>query len=189
MSDLVRLDPALFIKQAWANGQGHTLEIASGPDANDKRWRLSIAHIQHAAPFSALPGVQRDFVPLDAPIRLHFADSTRALLRLQVTHFDGAEPPRCELPDGPTRAFNLMRRHDQHGRLIARPLQGSMWLPSRPGCRRYLHLIAGHANLHMDGQIHSLSMDEPVWITSRQARLEGGGEIVLVELDDTTPTA
>lgn len=172
--------------QPWANGAGTTTVIASGPDDANWQWRLSIADITQDCAFSAYPDTRRQFVPLDAPIRLRFDNQRElSLLRLSVTHFDGADAPHAQLPEGPTRAFNLMLRGDAEGELIARPLNGSMWLPQRDGWRWFVHLLGGHAEVQVGDDRAGVDMGASLWIDAQpgeRIRIEGGGELVLVQL-------
>lgn len=187
MSAICRLDADALQEQPWANGMGSTLLIDSGPASGEWQWRLSIARIERDGPFSPLPGTRRQFVALDAPIRLVFEHGNQQdLLRLQPLAFDGGEPPRAELLDGTTRAFNLMLRGEAQGQLLARPLNGTMLLPIRKGARWYVHLLAGQARLHVDNEVQELHVGDHVWIDApaqARAQLEGGGEVVLVQLD------
>lgn len=172
--------------QPWANGAGTTTVIASGPDETNWQWRLSIADITQDCRFSAYSDTRRQFVPLDAPIRLRFDDQREvSLLRLSVTHFDGADTPDAQLIEGSTRAFNLMLRGDAEGELIARPLNGSMWLPRRDRWRWFVHLLGGHAELQVGNDHAGLDVGASVWIDAQageRIRIEGGGELVLVQL-------
>lgn len=171
--------------QAWANGTGTTTVIASGPD-EAWRWRLSIADITRDCEFSLLPETRRQFVALDTPVQLRFGDQRElSLLRLQVTRFDGAEAPYVTLPEGATRAFNLMLRGDTQGELLARPLNGSMWLPSREAWCWFVHMLSGHAELEAGSEHIELDTGANAWIDTQpgeRARIEGGGELVLVHL-------
>ncbi|GAB2567009.1 HutD family protein [Dyella jejuensis] len=186
MSSL-RLVPADALRiQAWANGAGTTTVIDSGPDEAHWAWRLSIADIAQDCDFSSFPGTRRHFVPLDAPLRLRFdAGRELSLLRLSVTCFDGAQAPHALLLDGPTRAFNLMLRGAAEGTLLARPLNGHMSLPLRAASRWFVHLLGGHAHVQADEQRMALTAGSNLWIDATHggmARIEGGGELVLVQL-------
>lgn len=173
--------------EAWANGAGATTVLDSGPDAAAWRWRLSIARIECDADFSALPGVRRQFAPLDAPVTLIFPhEREKPLLRLETFRFDGADAPHARLGDGPTRAFNLMLRDDAEGELIARPLAGAMVLPLAPGTRWFFHQLAGHARLGIAGENVRAEQDTSLWIEATGTlRIEGGGEVLLVRIDDS----
>ncbi|RUL74030.1 HutD/Ves family protein [Dyella choica] len=171
--------------QAWANGAGITTEIACGP-GDAWRWRLSIAEITQACEFSSFPATRRQFVALDAPVRLRFAPERElSLLRLQTILFDGAEAPYISLPEGATRAFNLMLRDDAQGELIARPLTGAMWLPARASWRWFVHVLSGHAGIQVNDEHAEFVAGANVWIDAQpgeRLRVEGGGELLLVHL-------
>lgn len=172
--------------EAWANGAGTTTVLDSGPGDGTWRWRLSIARIECDTAFSALPGVRRQFVPLDLPLALVFSDGReKHLLRLEGLWFDGADAPHARLGDGPTRAFNLMLRPGAEGEAIARPLNGSMVLPLATGSRWFFHLLTGHAQLRVGDESIEAEPDASIWIESiGTLRIEGGGEIVLVRIAD-----
>ncbi|PWK92114.1 HutD/Ves family protein [Fulvimonas soli] len=174
-------------EQPWPNGAGSTVELACGPAPADWRWRLSIARIERDAPFSVLPGVRRQLAPLDAPLALRFPDGReQVLLRLAVARFDGADAPQARLPEGPTRAFNLMLRGTAQGELIARPLNGAMLLPAEPGRRWFAHLLAGRAAVEAGAERAALAPGDSLWIEAPpggRVRLEGGGELVLAKLE------
>jgi len=192
MNHLRQLPEAALQAQAWANGAGTTTVIDSGPDAH-WQWRLSIADITQACAFSAWPATRRQFVALDAAVHLRFGNGRElSLLRMQVTHFDGADAPYATLPEGPTRAFNLMLRGDVQGELMARPLNGSMWLPARASTRWFAHLLGGRAEVQLNDERLAISTGANVWIDAQpgeRVRIEGGGELVLVQLQLAAPLA
>lgn len=185
MSHLRQVPESALQTQAWANGAGTTTVIDSGPDAN-WQWRLSIAEITQACAFSPFSATRRQFVALDAAVHLHFDDGRElSLLRMQVTQFDGADAPHATLPEGATRAFNLMLRGDAQGELIARPLNGSMWLPARASSRWFVHVLGGRAELQLAEERLDLGAGANVWIDAHpgeRVRIEGGGELIFVQL-------
>lgn len=184
MSAFRRVTTETLRTEAWANGAGTTTVLASGPSPDRWHWRLSIASIDRDAEFSALPGVRRQFAPLDAPVALRFPDGRESCpLRLAVARFDGSQPPHARLVDGPTRAFNLMLRDDAEGELIARPLNGAMLLPAADA-RWFLYVLAGQAELRADDETLRAAQGDAAWVEpGGRLRIEGGGEIVLVRLD------
>ena len=180
------IDVGDFRIQPWANGGGTTTELAAGPDRDDWRWRISRADVTAPGPFSRLPGTRRQIAPLDARLRLRFADGRDVTLnRLEVFAFDGADAPDCDLPDGPGRDLNLMLRGRAAGQLIVRPLVGHMLLP--PGAIRWLAcLLAGHATATQGATTLAMAPGDTAWITPAsgvRTSLEGAGEIALVRID------
>jgi uncharacterized protein len=104
--------------QAWKNGLGRTREIAvhpQGAGSDDFIWRVSMAEVDSAAPFSVFPGIDRQIALLDG-------DGFRMTLDQQYTHalvipfepfaFPGEAAVSVELAGGPTRDFNLMVRRE-----------------------------------------------------------------------------
>ncbi|WP_049623213.1 HutD/Ves family protein [Frateuria defendens] len=186
MSVLRPLAPGARRAQRWANGRGSTLELDRDSAGEDWRWRLSVAQVDADGPFSPYPDTRRLLAPLDAPLTLAFAGGREHRLpRLATFAFDGADAPQAGLPEGPTRVVNLMLRGAAQGELIARPLHGLMLLPATPGWRWFVHLLAGHAEVHADGETRALQPDESLWLDPRPGQrllVDGGGELVLVKL-------
>ena len=82
------------------------------PPAGDPfLWRLSVAEIGAAGPFSDFTGYRRILVLLEGEgVLLDFADGSRAALRSvgEMLEFDGALAAECHLLGGPCRDLNLM---------------------------------------------------------------------------------
>lgn len=103
----------------WKNGLGRTRELAvepSGAGMDDFLWRVSVAEVDSAAPFSAFPGIDRIIVLLDgAGFRMTLDDGrTHALTEPLVPFaFAGEAHVDVTLTAGPTRDFNLMLRRGQ----------------------------------------------------------------------------
>ena len=116
----------------WKNGGGVTREIASWPPQaglDSFGWRLSIATIAQAGPFSAFAQVDRHIMLLDGDgVRL-FTHDGRIDHRLDVAHrpfaFSGDEAIDCTLLGGTSNAardnhvqellttgFDVLRRRD-----------------------------------------------------------------------------
>lgn len=187
MSCIRRLPADALRVEPWANGGGATTVLSSGPDPQHWQWRFSLAQLDQDSTFSTLADTRRQFVPLDAPVSLHFPDHTvTPLLRLQRARFDGIDAPHAVLAEGPTRAFNVMLRGDAQAELIARPLNGAMVMGGASAAHWFVHLVAGHALLSINDERVELGQGESAWVApgaGQRWRIEGGGELVLVRLD------
>jgi uncharacterized protein len=182
-----RLVPASAPRtQTWLDNESTTNILAAGPDENDWQWQLSIVEITRDSVFPLSPDTGCQFVALDAPIQLQQGDQQEiSLLRMSVRHANGADALRVRLPEGPTRLFNLLLRGEVEGELIARPLNGSMWLPVRERQRWFVHLLSGRAYAQAADEQFELDPGVSVWIDAcfgERVRVEGGGELLLVQL-------
>ncbi|HEU4404651.1 MAG TPA: HutD family protein [Polyangiaceae bacterium] len=101
--------------QPWKNGGGTTREIAAMPPGSGPAgfvWRVSVAEIERAGPFSAFPGVDRQIVLLaGAGVRLRGGAVDHRLDRpLEPFAFVGEAPIEAELLGGASRDLNVMTR-------------------------------------------------------------------------------
>ena len=108
-------DTAALPATPWKNGGGTTREIVCQPPGagmNSFDWRVSIATIAAAGPFSAFPGVDRAIVLLDgAGVHLQGGGVDHRLDTPGVPFaFSGDVAPGCELLDGASTDFNVMAR-------------------------------------------------------------------------------
>ncbi|WP_345777557.1 HutD family protein [Dyella sp. LX-1] len=100
----------------WKNGMGRTRELAvhpAGAALGDFDWRVSVAEVDSAAPFSAFPGVDRQIALLEgAGFVMRFADGSAHRLDEPCVPFAFAGEASVDvtLIDGATRDFNLMLR-------------------------------------------------------------------------------
>lgn len=181
--------PTARRREPWTNGGGFTEVILRQPDNADWSLRVSIARVECDGPFSEFENTQRVLVPLDAPMTLRFADGRELQgARFEVLRFDGAPAPFGALPEGPTRDFNLMLRHDAHGEMLARTLVDSMVLLREPGVRWLIYVNRGRASVGVGDELLALETDDAAWIdfaadpSPTRAVIEGAGEIVLAKL-------
>lgn len=104
----------------WKNGGGTTQEIASWPQGaalDSFGWRVSIATIASAGPFSVFAGIERSIMLLEGDgVRL-FTHDGRVSHWLDVPHrpfaFSGDEAIDCTLLGGASNDFNVMTRRGQ----------------------------------------------------------------------------
>lgn len=104
----------------WKNGGGSTREIACWPPGatlGDFGWRVSIASIAAAGPFSVFAGVDRSIMLLDGDgVRLQSADGGidhRLDTPCQPFAFSGDTAIDCTLLGGASSDFNVMTRRGQ----------------------------------------------------------------------------
>jgi len=100
----------------WKNGLGRTRELAvhpPGAGVDDFLWRVSVAEVESAAPFSAFPGIDRVIALLAGDgFTMKLDDGcTHALTTPCVPFaFPGEAGVDVALAGGPSRDFNLMLR-------------------------------------------------------------------------------
>jgi hypothetical protein len=175
---LTLLRGADLVASTWKNGGGITREIALGGSAEAFAWRVSVADVAQAGPFSRFEGVARTLVLLDgagmvldetggAAARMHMLAKP-----LDVAHFDGEAPISARLIDGPTRDFNLMVRRD-----VARATFEIWREPTTrdmQGETALLYCANGTASVRVNG-------GEPVALAA--------GDTLRIDTTDTTDTA
>jgi uncharacterized protein len=105
------------VAQPWKNGGGLTREVAVSPQRagfGDFDWRISIADVRVAGPFSRFEGVDRIMAILDGRLSLEFSDRSVTLDKASAP-FAFAGEAACEgRPlDGPVRDLNVMVRRSR----------------------------------------------------------------------------
>lgn len=102
----------------WKNGLGITREIAVEPQGatmDDFVWRVSIADVDTASPFSRFPGIDRTIVLLEGDgFTMQLDGKPKHALTIPCVPFAfvGEATVEVTLAGGATRDFNLMVRRD-----------------------------------------------------------------------------
>ncbi|WP_175948622.1 HutD/Ves family protein [Burkholderia pyrrocinia] len=179
-----------LVASPWKNGGGVTREIGAFPPGaalDAFAWRVSVADVGTAGPFSRFDGIDRTLVLLSgAGMTLAEAGGARHVLDTQLTRADfaGETVIDATLHDGATRDFNLMtRRSAARGAL-------DVW---RAGAHRIeradtvlLFCAAGAVGVEIDGTHYALEeMDTLRLDGSRRAFdvvLSGGGALLAASL-------
>ncbi|MGF6539219.1 environmental stress-induced protein Ves [Paraburkholderia youngii] len=126
MASVTLIRGAELVAAPWKNGGGVTREVAAFPSpvggqgaGADFVWRVSVADVAQAGPFSRFDGVDRTLVLLSGAGMLldELGDtgvmSTHVLRQpLDVARFSGETRIDARLVAGATRDFNLMVRRD-----------------------------------------------------------------------------
>ena len=104
-----------YIVMPWKNGGGSTTEVAISPEGaslDHFDWRISMARIERAGPFSSFPGIDRTLTLLDGPrVELRVGDRDIALSAARPSlRFAGEDRVTAAVPEGPIVDFNVMTR-------------------------------------------------------------------------------
>lgn len=98
----------------WANGGGVTRQIAAGPSGATGTgwdWRISIAELAKAGPFSPMPGIDRIITVIEGDLIALSVDGTeQALEKYRPFRFSGDSDTSASLPTGTLKDLNLMTR-------------------------------------------------------------------------------
>jgi len=110
---ITHLPASQRIPQPWKNGGGVTREIAVFPEgAEDFDWRISMAEVSQAGPFSRFEGVDRHLTVLSGRMRLDMPDGRHILNADDSTAFAGETPVEAT-PLLPVIDLNVMTRRGQ----------------------------------------------------------------------------
>lgn len=177
-------------RERWRNGLGWTRAIMAWPeDGGDWLWRLSVAEIEEAAPWSPFPGVDREQVLLEGHgLRLRFGDGRVRELAPPFgrASYGGEEPVTGEPVDGRAVALNLMWRRDLvQADVWHRPLVGPMLFFAGPAETWLLYLLAGHGRFEEASGLPPLARGDAAVLASPDRRrflLDGGGELLAMRL-------
>lgn len=152
------LDPADYHRMPWKNGGGTTTEIALAPlpgDAGRFLWRVSIADVAQAGPFSTFAGYERLIAVVEGAGMRLTVDGVPATVRhrARAFRFSGDAVVDCALLDGPIRDFNLIvDREHAEGRLDLVPAGGSVAVPAKGVA--LVHALDGGVTLRTgDGEV------------------------------------
>lgn len=105
-----------LVASPWKNGGGVTREVAAFPEGaalDAFVWRVSVADVAQAGPFSRFAGIDRTLALLSgAGMLLDEAGGVTHALRgpLDIARFEGEAAIDARLVNGATRDFNLMVR-------------------------------------------------------------------------------
>lgn len=189
-----------LVASPWKNGGGVTREIAAMPQpgaASDAfAWRVSVADVAQAGPFSRFEGVDRTLVLLEGAGMLLDesgpAAATHTLAQpLDVARFAGEAAIAARLVDGPTRDFNLMvRRGVARGTL-------EVWRAATARCfdaqTVLLYCTRGSLEVCVDGAAPvTLASGDTLRIDAAKAvnvDTRGEGALLAVALDTDRPHA
>ena len=177
----------------WKNGGGETTEIAVSPEGAGLAtfdWRVSMARVTKAGPFSSFPGVDRTLTILDgAGIRLTIDGGASVELTAASAplSFPADRPTTATLVEGPVLDLNVMTRRGVAAHTVDRiALSGSRELAVEGGttlllCRSEaveVGLLQGSARLGVNDAL----LVDPSAAGRWKLRAERPAELVLVRI-------
>lgn len=114
---MTSLGPADYRRMPWKNGGGSTLELLQDPAPDGGfNWRLSIADVATAGPFSTFEGIDRQIMLVSGNgMVLSFGGEAPPVVLskpLRPQGFKGEWHTDCRLIDGVIQDFNVMVRRD-----------------------------------------------------------------------------
>jgi len=125
----------------WKNGGGLTREVLAQPPGSDLGhfdWRVSIAEIHRAGPFSRFPGIERRMAVLEGCLRLSIDEGAALSVSPDTppVEFSGDVLTFADPVGGPVTDLNVMMRRGRFDcRFERRVASAPIRLTPRPGTR------------------------------------------------------
>ncbi|MBY4870106.1 HutD family protein [Burkholderia sp. Bp9017] len=179
-----------LVASPWKNGGGVTREIGAFPPGaalDTFAWRVSVADVGAAGPFSRFDGIDRTLVLLSgAGMTLAEAGGVKHVLDVPLARADFAGEAAIDatLHDGATRDFNLMtRRSAARGSVDVWP-EGTHRVERADTV--LLFCATGAVGVEIDGahyalqEMDTLRLDEPR--RALDVVVSGGGALLVVSL-------
>lgn len=171
-------------REPWRNGAGWTRTVCSREVGGQPCWRVSVADITAAGPFSRFEGMDRTAVMVcggglclsNADVRLVFDGPG------SVVQFPGEWALRCDAPEVPTQLLNILVRRGSAGARVLLAADEPLALP--PGGQQVALVLRGQFELvSPTGARHILGAGEGVhwqWQDAgwRTVPITGGGAMV-----------
>ena len=127
---------AEYRRMRWKNGGGETIEIAVSPPGaslDDFHWRVSMAHVASAGPFSNFSGIDRSLAVIAGDgieLRLGGRGDVKLTRDVPPYAFPGDLPVDAGLLGGPIDDLNVMSRRGRYRHLLSRmQIAGATTLP------------------------------------------------------------
>ncbi|MDH6710216.1 environmental stress-induced protein Ves [Kitasatospora sp. MAA19] len=173
----------------WLNGGGVTREVAGFPtgaglDAFD--WRVSLADVASAGPFSPFPGVDRVITLVEGPGMTLTVDGAEHLVDMPFRPFafPGDAATDCRLPAGPVVDFNVMTRRGRVGATVD-VLTAPAAVDVPPEATVLLVCLAGGAVVGDEAVLDRFDAALPAGPGTCEVRVRTGGAVAVVTLRST----
>jgi uncharacterized protein len=121
-------------EQVWRNGGGTTRQLLTRnqPGSNDWEYRISVAEVNMAGPFSHFENIQRHFCVLTGQGVYLLIDGAqhRVTKYSNALSFSGEAKVNCTLIDGPTSDLNFMVRTSTESKMLSGMIALKSGIPS-----------------------------------------------------------
>jgi uncharacterized protein len=123
------------VAKTWKNGGGLTWDLAVWPPGaglDDFEWRVSMATVSEAGPFSIFPDVDRILAVLEGRVRLTVDDRPSVTLNEETAPyaFPGDAPSHAAPMQGPAVDLNVMTRRGFFAATMERTADSEIFLPA-----------------------------------------------------------
>ncbi len=187
--------------QRWKNGGGLTSEVATfpaGAGLADFDWRISVAEVGQAGPFSYFDSVDRVLTVLDGELALTFESGgggggagesgpVRLTSRSEPFAFAGDIPVAGMPVGGPVRDLNVMVRRGRASAMVQRIRCAPQQLLGLPGCCVLVAL--GDLAIGIGNQDHRLAALDAMLVEDASSAIavpsDGEGGLIVVAIDHT----
>lgn len=184
------VSPETWTAQPWRNGGGVTHEIVREGPPDGFLYRVSVADVTNAGPFSRFAGVDRSITLLEGEgFTLRFEDGrvVPVLRSFEPLAFSGDDAVDCTLVGGLVRDLNVMvdraRVRMEVDRLTA---EGQVLLPTR-GALLLVFVLAGALDVSCGRAArHALVVAEPADL-ELAAHAEPSTELLVARLHARVP--
>ncbi|MFH9353722.1 HutD family protein [Kitasatospora sp. NPDC017646] len=174
----------------WLNGGGVTREIAgfpAGAGLNDFDWRVSLADVASAGPFSPFPGIDRVITLVEGPGMALTVDEIEHSVDtpFRPFTFSGDATTDCRLLGGPVVDFNVMTRRGRVEAAVDLVTDaGAVRVP--PGATVLLVCLAGAATVEGTEltRYDAALLDAP---GTHELRPDGVAAVITFRTTATTP--
>jgi environmental stress-induced protein Ves len=181
-----------YRRMPWRNGLGETAEIAISPAgaALDRfEWRISMATIAAAGPFSAFAGIDRTLTVLSgAGFRLVLDGQPAVALtpRSPPLSFRGESEASAQLVGGPVTDLNVMTRRDRCWHRVRRCAPGARLPFEAAAATAAVFCVTGPVSVEAAGGALELGALDTLLIDAPRGALRAGGgatgSLLLIEI-------
>lgn len=129
---LSRFTWSTLMREPWRNGKGWTRAVAHRGEGDELAWRVSLAEVTQASPFSSFAGLDRiSVLAAGGPLALQGHDEHWALWQVgDQARYPGELPMHSSRPAQPARIWNVMTRRGHATADVTLHREGPLALPA-----------------------------------------------------------